>query len=395
MRKIMLTIPAHYLHSYPRYWKGGDYLAGSIHWKRDRYAVAVYWKGKTEWFWRSKNGDPLLDKRQANKLLGMIQADISIGSFDPRTYRPQSPLAILEYQKVWLEASNACANTKKVYRNAIKHVMAAVDSRGERLFGPDFDIRDFTYSKLSILHKSLDLSPDAKYNVLTALKTMRRLYKKDVPTFIMPESPPLSKQKPETTEYLAFDEQQEVLSAIPERHRPIFIVMMEYGIRPQEGTALMLDCLTDKKVIFKRSHSEYKLMEKTKTGIIREEFITTRAREAFAAAKEIRESLKVKTMWVFVKNARGSHYDSKALNRIWHEACEKAGIKIPLYEAVRHSLGCQLVDEGYSIDFIQDVYKHTKIDTTRRYAKRQRAQIGEALENRGKIVPFKKESASN
>jgi site-specific recombinase XerD len=64
--------------------------------------------------------------------------------------------------------------------------------------------------------------------------------------------------------------------------------------------------------------------------------------------------------------------------------------KIGLYEAVRHSLGCQLADEGYGIDFIQDVYKHTSIKTTRRYAKRQRGMISAALENRGQVVAFKK-----
>lgn len=43
---------------------GGDYVKGSIHWKKDRFAVAVYWHGKTEWFWRSTDGNPLFDKRQ-------------------------------------------------------------------------------------------------------------------------------------------------------------------------------------------------------------------------------------------------------------------------------------------------------------------------------------------
>jgi len=379
----MLTATAHNLHTALHNCVGGDYVKGSIHWKRDRFAVAVYWKGKTEWFWRSKSGESLFDKRQAHKLLGQIQGDISVGIFDPRTYRPQSPLSVEEYSKVWLAASDACANTKKVYRNAIKHVMAAKDSKGEVMFGPSFDIRNFTHSKLSILKKSINLSDAGKYNVLSALKTMLRFYQKDVPSFILPAFPALSKAPPETTAYLTFEEQQSFLRAIPERHRPIFIMMMEYGIRPQEATALKWDCIVDGKIIFKRSHSEYKLRETTKTGAIREEKITTRAAEAIEMAKT-----GIQGVWVFIKNNRGSHYDSKALNRVWREACEATGIKIGLYEAVRHSLGCQLVDAGYSIDFVQDVYKHTKIETTRRYAKRQRAQIGEALERRGNVVEF-------
>ena len=63
---------------------------------------------------------------------------------------------------------------------------------------------------------------------------MLRFHKKDVPTFIMPEFPALTKPEPETTEYLTFEEQQNILAVIPERHRSIFIIMMEYGCRPQE-----------------------------------------------------------------------------------------------------------------------------------------------------------------
>jgi hypothetical protein len=171
--------------------KGGDYVKGSIHWKKDRWAVAVYWQGKTEWFWRSTNGEPLLDKRQANKLLGQIQGDIGNGIFDPRTYRPESPLSIAEYSKVWLSATGACANTRKVYRNAINHVIA--------YFGAEHDIRRFTHSKLLLFQKSLALSDAGKYNVLTALKTMMKFYKKDVSSFILPTFPPLTKASPETT----------------------------------------------------------------------------------------------------------------------------------------------------------------------------------------------------
>ena len=350
-------------------------MKGSVryHTPARRYFVRVWWEGKDERFWRY-NGEPLWAKQTADKLLGKIQTEIDVGTFDPRTYRPESPLSVVEYSKTWLKASGACANTKKVYRNAIGHVAA--------YFGADHDIRHFTHSKLLLFQQSLVLSDAGKYNVLTALKTMLRFYKQDVPSFVMPTFPRLTKAPPDTVAYLTFEEQQKVLQAIPERHRPIFIVMMEYGLRPQEATALKWDCVTKDKIIFKRSHSEYQLREQTKTGAIREERLTTRAKEAIDGCER-------NSVWVFTKNSRGSHYDSKALNRIWKEACEKSGIKLALYEAVRHSLGCQLADLGYSIDFIQDVYKHTSIITTRRYAKRQRTMIGEALEQRGKVIPFR------
>jgi len=100
----------------------------------------------------------------------------------------------------------------------------------------------------------------------------------------------------------------------------------------------------------------------TKTDAIRIEKKTTRAAQAIL---EVAKMPKSKFEWVFYHNSRGSHYNNKILNAIWRVACEKTGVpNIGLYESCRHSLGCQLADAGYSLDFIQDVYKHTSMKTT-------------------------------
>lgn len=357
--------------------QGGGYMKGYVRWHEPakRHYVGVYWQGKEERFWRYL-GEPLYDKRTATKLLSKIQTDIDNGCFDPRYYRQDSPLSIAEYSKVWLETSDTCKNTKKIYKNAIDKAIA--------YFGKDHDIREFTHSKLDSFKQSLSLSNDAVYNVMGALKTMLKYYKKDFPTFALPSFPKMSKQGKDQTAYLTFDQQENVLHAIPERHRGIFIMMMEYGIRPQEATALKWDCVSETHITFKRSHSEYELRETTKTGTqgIRVELITSRAKEALRYAKANPSF----HQWVFCHNQRGSHYDNKILNKLWKQACAEVGIQIGLYEGVRHSLGCQLADAGYTIDFIQDVYKHTTNKTTRRYAKRQRSMIADALENRGKVI---------
>ena len=349
-------------------------MGGSIQKKGNRYRVCVWWQGRNEWFSTYK-GEPLYDPRAAKKLLAKIQTDIDSQIFNPFAYRPNSPLGLKVYSDVWLQTSTACPNTKKGYRWGINKAI--------EYFGEDQDIREFTHSKLLLFMQSLTLSQDGKYSVMGSLKTMLNFYRKDMPTFTLPVFPPMSKGEPVAIKYLTFDEQQIVLQAIPAKHRAIFIVMMDYGIRPQEATALKWDCIMDDKIIFKRSHSEYRLRETTKTGAIREERITSRVREAL-------HGLPKHSVWTFTKNERGSHYDSKALNRIWRKACEATGIDIGLYEAVRHSLGCQLADAGYSLDFIQDVYLHTSIKTTRRYAKRQRGMISEAIEQRGKVLTFDK-----
>ncbi len=355
-------------------------MGGSIQKHRERYCAVIYWNGKHERFWRHPDLPdlPIKDYAIAKSLLELIQTDIRRKNFKPEHYRPDSPISLSVFADKWLSLSTACKNTKKVYRHGINIVI--------QHFGAEFNITKFNHSLLLEFYGTLDrYSGDTRYKIMSGLKTMLRFYQADMPSYVLPKFPPLSQPVREETAWLTKDEQDRVLSSIVERHRPIFIVMMEYGLRPQEATALRWDCVKDGSIVFKRSHSEYNLMEHTKTGAIRIEKLTTRAAIAIKQAA----SMPTKKGWVFYHNEQGSHYDNKILNRLWKKACCDSEISpIGLYEAVRHSLGCQLAEEGYPIDFIQDVYKHTSIKTTRRYAKRDRGQIADALENRGKVIEF-------
>ena len=76
---------------------------------------------------------------------------------------------------------------------------------------------------------------------------------------------------------------------------------------------------------------------------------------------------------------------------IWSEAYKKAGIKkIKLYNAIRHSLGCQLLDKGFEFDKVQKVLGHTRPEMTKRYAKRSNESITQMLiDRRAEIVDFR------
>ncbi|HTZ39463.1 MAG TPA: tyrosine-type recombinase/integrase, partial [Syntrophales bacterium] len=153
-------------------------------------------------------------------------------------------------------------------------------------------------------------------------------------------------------------------------------------LRIQEARAMMKDCVTDEEVIIKRSFSEFALRETTKTGRIRRFSLTSRARA-------ILKSVTLSTcQFVFTPNNKTA-YHPRLLNEIWHKACAAVGIKIKLYNAFRHSLGCQLLDEGQPLDLVRDVLGHSTSEMTRRYAKRNPTQLTNALENRGKVIPFR------
>jgi integrase len=199
----------------------------------------------------------------------------------------------------------------------------------------------------------------------------------DIPK--VPPFPKLSYDPPQVIEYLSMDQQQKILDAIPKRHRPIYQVMMEYGLRPGEARALMWDCIDEDEILIKRAFSENQLVERTKTKKIRRYGLTPYIRDILKGMVRSIDG------YLFIRKD-GRPYTSKNLNKIWHEACDRVGIKIKLYNAVRHSLGCQLLDEGRELELVRDILGHTRTDMTRRYAKRSSEVITSVLSDRRKVV---------
>lgn len=207
---------------------------------------------------------------------------------------------------------------------------------------------------------------------------LRQAWKnEDIPK--VPPFPVLSYDPPEEIQYLTLEQQAQILEAIPKRHRPIFQCMMEYGLRPGEARALMWDCITETEIIIKRAFSENVLRERTKTGQIRRYGITPYTREILGSVERNLSG------FIFVRED-GKPYTSKNLNKIWREACKKVGTEIKLYNAVRHSLGCQLLDEGKELELVRDILGHTRSEMTRRYAKRSNEVITKVLSDRRTVI---------
>lgn len=174
---------------------------------------------------------------------------------------------------------------------------------------------------------------------MSVLRTMfRDAYRREdilrVPPFPKLENPIYDK----VIEFLTLDQQERMLGAIPDRHRPVFAFGMEYGLRTQKLRALQRDCIKDGKVYIKRAFAENEL-KSTKTG---RELLYDLTGYAMDILDSIEPQL---STFVFVRED-GKPYTNKDLNRIWHEAERKTGIECKLQDAMRHSLGCQLLDMG-------------------------------------------------
>ena len=357
--------------------KGGGYMKGSYHYdeKAHRYFVSVYWQGKRYRIF-NYNGEPIYHEKTADKLLSKIRAEIDDGVFQPRSYFPQSPLLLSAYALQWLRVVDVSKRTLKDYTTAVKKYI--------NVYFGDVDLRHIRYNDLVEFYKSIPGSQKWRYNVMGVLRTMLRHAYRNEDISRLPPFPKLSYDPPEEIQYLSLDQQEAVLKAIPERHQHIFRIAMEYGLRVGEVRAIKRDCVTDKEIIIKRAFSDNDLVERTKTKRIRKYELTE-------YAKSVLESLPPRFSFIFVRHD-GEPYTNKDLNKLWHSACKAANTEIKLYNAIRHSLGCQLLDEGKDLSFVQEVLGHSRSDMTRRYAKRSSSVIRSELDKRRVVYLDSKQS---
>ena len=348
------------------------FSGGSIQRHGNRYYVQLYWNGVTEKFWSvliQGQWHPIKSQENGEKLLRAIQEDIDRDreGFDPRSFRPSNPLSLIQYVQTWLEQIDVTVKTKRDYKTAI--IKYAIP-----FFGSDKDIRKFKKAELTSFQRSIQGSEKWRYNVMGALKSMIRWAYSNEEIKHIPPFPKMSMGESPEIEYLTLDQQEKILAYIPPQDAPVFRFAMEYGLRVGEVRALKRDAIKDDKIYIKRAFSENELWERTKTGEIRAPELTPYAKEIIKGQTQIGPFL-------FVRHD-GQPYTNKNLNAIWRKASEAVGIKIKLYNAIRHSLGCQLLDEGQDLSLVQEILGHKNQSMTRRYAKRTAKRIGQVLSMR-------------
>jgi len=352
-------------------------MGGSVQYHKPakRFYIQIYWTGAIVKLWKDCDTfQPFVSRARAIKYLGIAQGQIDRHQFNPRNWEPESPVLISSYSRMWVEKKNITRKTLTGYRTAIEKYIIPFFKRS--------DIRHIKAGALDDFKSWLEdrLEPKGVYNTMSVLRTIfRDAYRREdilrVPPFPKLENPIYDK----VIEFLTLDQQEAILGAIPERHRPVFAIGMEYGLRTQEVRALQKDCIKNGRIYIKRAFAENEL-KTTKTRRERVYDLTEYAEEMLGT---IEPQL---STFVFVRED-GKPYTNKDLNRIWHEAERKTGIKNKLQNAMRHSLGCQLLDMGFDLELVRRQLGHTNSDMTRRYAQHSTPVLTRALEaRRGKVV---------
>ena len=128
--------------------RGVDYMGGSVHYDKraKRWLISVYWEGKQHRFWKHPlSGEPFWAKASAEKQLNRIRTEIDEGYFNPRYWKPDSPMSIRVYASEWLDCINVSNKTLKDYRSSVNNYIIP--------FLKDKDIRNIRHNDLVKFHK--------------------------------------------------------------------------------------------------------------------------------------------------------------------------------------------------------------------------------------------------
>ena len=342
-------------------YKGMVMKARAYRHRENRWLVSLHWLGKRYKRFHYDDRTPLETEALANRIAERINGDIEDKgkNFDPRVWfrTPGNEFAFASYSENWLDRQ------KHLAPSYLKDVRRFV-----RMYWVPFfqqkDIREIRSGEIEdFIHWLPErLAAKSKHNILSALHKLFTDAVRREDILRKPEFLTIDVQEPEI-KWLSKQWQDRIIQAILERDRPIFKFMRYYGVRPGEARALMWDCVDfeNKLIIIRRSYSGHVFREITKNKRIKYLPLTA---EMEALLKPIRG------LGGFVfRNEWGRPY-SMSISKIWNEARDAVGApKVTLYQGTRHSCGTQKLMEGWTLEQVQQLFGHSRIEMTQRYAK--------------------------
>lgn len=350
----------------------------------ERFQVDFFYKG--ERFRREVNldGEALETFSAAHALLERAKAEIRAKKFDPTKWKAKY---LIEYSfdrliMKWYAEKELLMKQDKRAPSYVPKLKTYINLYYLKHFA-GLDVREITAIQTKEFSLRLPgmsptgrkLSPKYQKNILDALQHFFNWLHDD---HIIEQKPKFPKvEVPEYEPKVLTPEVQEIiLDIIPEKHKPIFAFLFYQGCRPAEVRALKwkdIDLKNDV-VTLRRTFSDSKLRETTKTGRIRHNYLFPETKSALPTAPTPAEWYAdefVFTHGKAVKNTYSKNFLSRIYKKALLEVEEDTGIKIDssLYDATKHSFGTYLVNEGVPMDVLQKHFGHSNRAMTERYAK--------------------------
>jgi integrase len=321
---------------------------------------------------------PCQTEEMANVLLRDIRSEIDKGVFNPKRYKRQRPLHLEEYAEQWLKNIVVSAGTLHDYKNSLyNHILPVL--------GNEF-LPDINYDKLRKLQTSIKRAIKGKYNTMGCLHKLLKDAKSAGHISQMPEFPGFKGKEsvvPPPIEWIEDVDQWRIINHIPVEDRPIFIFMKITGCRTGEARAFRWIDIRKDHIVFEKTIGYDEKVKEVK-GRKAQPFPKTDALDALL------ESLtKTDLTFVFL-NPRTKKPYTKHISKIWNKACTAAEVKkVRLYNAMRHSFGCQMLNAGIDKSMVQRLLRHTDPKMTDRYAEYSTSALKIALDNVVKMPDLK------
>lgn len=352
-------------------------MKGSIYQRNDRGNWVVQWyhkEHKKKYTITRYNGELMYHHKIAEKCLAQIQADYEQylkgnGAFRIEKYTGKGWTDIIEYYQEWME--NVIEPKRKPA--TIKGYWSYFNNWIKPFFKENpVMLHEIQLDTLTKLQNYIQLSPKGTYNVMNCMHSFmdyawrsRRI----------PEMPPFPKKEEYNLEqpvikWLPEERQMQIIEAIPERDRPIFLFLKYHLRRPSEACVLKWSDFDEINGVFtiRRTLSYRTVVERTKTGAIH----NIPCHSAFLPVlKKIKKD--PENPYIFINplsRHKPKRYSIESLNRIWKQACKAAGESIDMYSGLKHSSASQYINEkGLSYEELQTITDHANIESVKRYAK--------------------------
>ncbi len=366
--------------------------------KADNYFIQVYWKGRKHRIYSQRDGTSIDSLERAVRTLERISGEIEAERFDPANYsrKRKAEHSATQYFFRWLNLLEAKVPSGDISPRYLKQQTYIVQTYLISRLG-HMDIREIRTRHVANFRLQLPsrLSPKTRKEIMDCLaRILRRAhYEEIIDTIPQFEPIPQSMSHPL---WIDRETQDKILEAIEPWHRPIFLFMCRQGVRPSEARALQVQDLNlyEGTVTIRRSFG-------SKGSDIIKETKTRRQREIpleDAVWEMLKEHCKdiLPKAWVFTcQNRRQgkpygtSHpYSHTGLQEIWNRVCKAVNIRINIYQATRHSVASQAINEGISERLVGDFLGHSDSRVTRKYAHTNIETLRCVPNRKAKIIPF-------
>lgn len=336
-------------------------MRGSIReYRKGHFQVYFRYQGERFYLYKYLDGTPLLHEFYAKRLLEHINGLLDSHKFDPQEWRKDKPYLFEKAIATWIDLSQ-CSPEWLQRRESIAKRLLTPYFRGQ-------DVREIRKIHIDGFYKELrkqNYSSKYLYNVMGELKAFFNFIRESIPK--VPGFPKIGYQLP-SIKWLTEEQQNQVFEFIPDRHKPIFTFMKYTGCRPGEGAGLL------RKNVFLQHNPPYFILASVigEKGQLKESTKTKLARP-LPVIPELFDVMKPREVTPFIFSHHGRHYTVQRLYKIWQYANRKAQEKhgtpiVNLYNGLKHSFGCQRLNQGFSLGEIQAVMGHRDARTTKRYS---------------------------